>query len=219
MQIHADHAQRVVLDTAKLPWQPSRGAGVERKLLERHGGEEGRAISVVRYAKGVAFPQHAHPGGEEILVLEGTFADERGEYPRGTWLQNPPGSVHAPYSPDGCILLVRLRFAVAGEMEGRVVDTRSAPWYPGMAEGLSVLPLMDSGGVHAALVRWEPGSRFPAHRHYGGEEIYVLSGIFGDEWGSYPQGTWMRSPHLSSHEPFSRSGCTLYVRTGHLDFP
>ncbi len=219
MQIHADHTERVVLDTATLSWQPSPGAGVDRRMLERHGTEKGRAISVVRYAAGTRFPQHVHPGGEEILVLEGTFADEWGKYPQGTWLQNPPGSSHTPYSPDGCILLVRLCFAGAGEIERRVVETRSAAWYPGMAEGLSVLPLMDAGGVHAALVRWEPGSRFPAHRHHGGEEIYVLAGTFEDEWGRYPHGTWMRSPHLSSHEPSSLSGCTLYVRTGHLDLP
>lgn len=48
------------------------------------------------------------------------------------------------------------------------------------------------------------------------KEILVLSGVFEDEYGSYPAGTWLRSPHLSRHQPFSRSGCTIYVKTGHL---
>ena len=50
----------------------------------------------------------------------------------------------------------------------------------------------------------------------GYEEIYVLEGVFEDEFGSYPTGTWMRSPHLSAHRPFSNTGCTILVKTGHL---
>jgi anti-sigma factor ChrR (cupin superfamily) len=41
-------------------------------------------------------------------VLEGTFADEHGVYPAGTYLRNPPGSRHHPYSPDGCVIFVKL---------------------------------------------------------------------------------------------------------------
>ena len=50
----------------------------------------------------------------------------------------------------------------------------------------------------------------------GGEEIFVLDGVFSDELGDYPAGTWIRSPHASMHTPFSREGCTILVRTGHL---
>jgi anti-sigma factor ChrR (cupin superfamily) len=70
--------------------------------------------------------------------------------------------------------------------------------------------------VHTALVRWEPGTRFQAHQHLGGEEILVLEGVFEDERGAYPAGTWLRNPHGSRHSPFSTTGCLIYVKVGHL---
>ena len=60
------------------------------------------------------------------------------------------------------------------------------------------------------------GTRFTGHRHWGGEEILVVEGTFQDKQGDYPAGTWIRSPHLSQHEPFSDGGCLIYVKTGHL---
>ena len=82
--------------------------------------------------------------------------------------------------------------------------------------GLQVLPLHALGTEHAALVRWAPGTKFQAHTHWGGEEIYVLEGVFSDEHGDYPAGTWLRSPHMSVHNPYSDAGCLIYVKVGHL---
>ena len=65
-------------------------------------------------------------------------------------------------------------------------------------------------------MRWDPGTEFHPHMHMGGEEILVLEGTFSDEHGDYPAGTWMRSPHASEHQPFSREGCLIYVKVGHL---
>ena len=65
-------------------------------------------------------------------------------------------------------------------------------------------------------MKWAPETYFNMHRHMGGEEIFVLEGVFSDEHGDYPAGTWIRSPHASVHTPFSKPGCTILVRTGHL---
>ena len=67
-----------------------------------------------------------------------------------------------------------------------------------------------------ALVRYAPGSAFPEHAHPEGEEILVPEGEFRDEHGRYPEGTWIHSPHLSQHTPFSETGCLIYVRVGGL---
>ena len=64
-------------------------------MLDRRGEEVARATSLVSYAPGSHFERHIHDGGEEILVLEGTFSDEQGDYPTGTYLRNPVGSSHA----------------------------------------------------------------------------------------------------------------------------
>ena len=67
--INADFTQRVVIATDALPWMPSPQAGVERRLLDRIGGEVARATSLVRYAPSSAFPAHEHALGEEFFVL------------------------------------------------------------------------------------------------------------------------------------------------------
>ena len=107
MELHADLNERAVLDTNALAWTPSPMAGVERRMLDRRGGELARATSIVRYAPGSRFACHVHAGGEEIVVLDGVFQDEHGTYPTGSWLRNPPGSVHRPWSEAGCTIWVK----------------------------------------------------------------------------------------------------------------
>lgn len=216
VQINADEAERCVVNSGQLDWLASPQSQVQRRLLARDGGEVARATSIVRYAPGARFTAHLHALGEEILVLEGTLSDEAGDYGPGSYLKNPPGSSHAPFSVDGCTLFVKLRHLQPQDSERVVVDTRRARWRQGMVEGLTVLPLSEFGTTHTALVRWAPGTFFNPHRHYGGEEIFVVEGVFEDEHGRYPQGCWIRSPHLSQHQPFSREGCLILVKTGHL---
>lgn len=216
MRLHADLDKRVVVNSEALTWQASPAPLVQRRLLERVGGEVARATSIVRYAPGARFNTHQHALGEEIFVLDGTLSDEAGSYGPGTYLKNPPGSDHAPFSEDGCTLFVKLRHLDPGDHERVVVNTRQAPWFQGLVPGLTVLPLSEFGTQHTAMVRWAPGTYFNPHRHYGGEEIFVVEGVFSDEHGRYPQGSWLRSPHLSAHQPFSVEGCLILVKTGHL---
>ncbi len=215
MNINEDYSKRVTINHHDLPWVASPESGVQRRLLERLGGEIARATSVVRYQAGAKFKIHTHEFGEEILVLEGMLSDENGEYPAGTYIMNPPGSVHAPFSELGCTLFVKLRHLGVDQIHREVIDTTTASWYQGMVAGLTVLPLMQQGSG-STLVKWAPQTYFNPHRHYGGEEIFVTQGVFEDEHGRYPAGSWIRSPHMSMHQPFSKEGCTIFVKTGHL---
>jgi len=215
-QLNTDYSQRCVVNSHELAWQASLSPLVQRRLLETDGGEVARATSIVRYAAGASFESHQYELGEEILVLEGTLSDEDSDYGPGTYLKNPPGSRHAPFSKGGCLLFVKLRYGDPADTERRVVATRQAAWFQGLVPGLTVLPLAEFGTQHTAMVRWAPGTFFNPHRHFGGEEIFVLEGVFSDEYGNYPQGSWIRSPHLSQHQPFSREGCLILVKTGHL---
>lgn len=108
MRLNADLDQPVFVHAARLDWVPSPAAGVDRRMLYREGTEVARATSIVRYAPGSAFPEHVHSGGEEILVLEGIFQDEHGDYPAGSYFRNPPGTAHSPAAAEGCIIFVRL---------------------------------------------------------------------------------------------------------------
>lgn len=220
MSINADFKQRVVIDTRRVSWQPSPVEGVDRVPLDRIGEEVARASSIVRYAPGSSFTPHLHGAGEEILVLDGTFSDEHGDYPAGTYLRNPPDSSHAPRSENGCTLFVKLRQFHPRDTATVRVDTTTANWYPGLVRGLAVMPLHEFEGVGTALVRWAPNTVFNPHVHPGGEEIFVLEGVFHDEHGSYSAGSWIRSPRYSKHAPFTKEeGALIYVKTGHLDYP
>ena len=202
MNINDDFSQRVVIDHHDLPWISSPESGVERRMLERQGDEVAKATSIVRYQAGSRFQSHHHELGEEILVLDGVFSDETGDYPAGTYVMNPPGSSHAPFSESGCTLFVKLRHLGPDQVEREVIDTTTASWYQGMLTGLNVMPLMRQGSG-STLVKWAPQTFFNPHRHFGGEEIFVVDGVFEDEHGRYPTGTWIRSPHMSMHKPFS----------------
>jgi anti-sigma factor ChrR (cupin superfamily) len=217
-RIRADFEQRVVVLPEAESWAQSPTAGVERRMLDRIGDEVARATSIVRFGPNTVFPEHVHGGGEELFVLQGLFIDEHGEYPAGTYVRNPAGSKHAPRAGnDGSTLLVKLRQFAVDDARRVVVHTTTADWLPGSASGLSVMPLHEFGEERVALVGWAPHTRFHRHSHWGGEEIYVLDGVFHDEHGDYPTGSWIRSPHLSTHTPFTASeSTTIFVKVGHL---
>lgn len=76
--------------------------------------------------------------------------------------------------------------------------------------------MLDRVGAEQAratsIVRYAPGACFPCHEHSGGEEIFVLSGVFSDEDGDYPPGWYLRNPPGSSHQPSSRGGAMIFVK-------
>lgn len=218
MKINANFNERVVINTNEMSWTPSPMPGVERKMLDRIGEEIACATSLVRYAPNSHFSAHTHGGGEEFLVLEGEFNDAAGCYPAGTYVRNPVGSSHAPWAgTEGAVIFVKLHQFDLQDAAHSVIQTRAQVWYQGMVAGLKVMPLHEFGAEHVALVKWAPNTRFNPHQHWGGEEILVLEGVFCDEHGVYPAGSWLRSPHLSRHQPFTGpEGALIYVKTGHL---
>jgi anti-sigma factor ChrR (cupin superfamily) len=213
--LNMDFSRQVLVQTHEQAWQQSPAPGVERKPLAREDAERGHATSIVRYQPGSSFKRHEHPLGEEIFVLEGTFSDETGHYPAGTYLRNPPGSGHAPFSKEGCVLLVKLHQFNPRDTATVRIDTGTTEWLPGHG-GLQVMPLHDFENEHVALVKWPANEVFQPHRHFGGEEILVISGEFCDEHGRHPAGTWIRSPHMSHHHPFVDQETVIWVKTGHL---
>ncbi|MDX2205825.1 MAG: cupin domain-containing protein [Hyphomicrobiaceae bacterium] len=217
--VNADFSKRVVIETNALPWLPSPQANVERRLLDRIGGEVARATSLVRYAPGSSFPAHEHALGEEYLVLEGVFSDEHGDYPAGTYVRNPPGSRHTPRTGPGSIIFVKLRQMRREDRERIVIDTRSATWRPGGASGHSRLPLYASpGGEVVTLERLDAGTALPLYECIDGEEILVLDGCLADEHGSYDAGCWIRNPTGHGHRIGTNSGAAFWAKRGHLPF-
>lgn len=216
MKIHADLSRRAVVKSPELPWVPSPLPGVDRRMLERDGGEIARATSIVRYAPESFFAQHEHSGGEEFFVLDGVFSDESGDYPAGWYVRNPIGSRHRPHTQSGTTILVKLRQFQIGDDEYVRTDTNSGSWSPGEAEGVTIMALHALGTERVSLARLATGTRMPERAYPEGAEMFVLEGEIRDEHGVYPEGTWIRSPAGFSHRLRSPSGARLLVKTGHL---
>src|SRR5215469_18213502 len=157
MRINDDLTVPVIVHAAQLPWTASPAAGVDRRMLFRIGYEVARATSIVRYAPDSAFPRHTHGGGEEIVVLDGVFQDEHGDYPAGSYFRNPPGTSHVPASENGCTIFVRLWQFRAGDRdqivrrpaEGRPLQPRSG--------AASAIELFDDGFEEVRFESWNPG--------------------------------------------------------------
>ncbi|MDN2663747.1 cupin domain-containing protein [Psychromonas sp. 14N.309.X.WAT.B.A12] len=212
--INIDFTQKVVINTQQQDWIKSPMAGVLRKPLAR-SEDEVHITSIVEYAPQSYFSEPPHPQGEEIFVLEGVFSDQDGDYPAGTYLRNPPNSRHKPFSEPGCLIFVKLNQFDDTDCQTIRINTQQAPWLQGIGN-LQVMPLHDFEGQHTALVKWPAGEHFKPHKHFGGEEILVISGTFQDEFGLYPRHTWIRSPHMSEHNPFVEEETIILVKTGHL---
>jgi anti-sigma factor ChrR (cupin superfamily) len=220
MQINADLSQRAAVASESLPWVASPLPGVERRMLERDGDEVARVTSLVRYAPNSHFSAHAHTGGEEFLVLEGTFSDDYGDFPAGTYVRNPVGSKHTPHTDGGCLILVKLWWMHPDDQEFvRVDTTREDLWRSTYGRGVEVMDLHRFGDEHAALYRLSPGAELPSRTLPGGEELFVLNGACRDAGGTYERGTWVRSPIGEAPALHSDQGCRLYVKRGHLRNP
>jgi quercetin dioxygenase-like cupin family protein len=95
------------------------------------------------------------------------------------------------------------------------VHAASLPWVASPTAGVERRMLFRVGEEKAratSIVRYAPGSRFPRHHHPGGEEFLVLEGVFQDETGDYPAGSYVRNPPGSAHAPGSEPGCVIFVK-------
>ena len=219
--INGDLSARVVVDTSAMDWTASPSPSVLRKRMHLVGPpESGQVTSVVRYEPQSTFAPHDHPDGEEILVLDGVFSDEHGDWPAGTYLLNPDGFRHAPFSRAGCLLFVKLRQFSGKDRRHVVVTTDSLAWQAGASPERSVKLLYQQPGYAdtVRLERWAPGTPRRALRYADGVEIFVLDGSFEDEQGHYGAGTWMRLPDASVQHAGSRAGCILYIKEGGLAY-
>jgi anti-sigma factor ChrR (cupin superfamily) len=101
-----------------------------------------------------------------------------------------------------------------------VVHGAAIPWQASPIAGVE-RRMLDRIGDEVArattIVRYAPNSQFSAHTHGGGEEFLVLAGVFQDEHGDYPVGTYVRNPPTSRHTPGSISGCTILVKLWQFD--
>lgn len=218
MLVNSDFSRRAAVVPEQYQWVASPQQGVERVMLDRLGGEQGHATSIVRYARGSSFPRHQHPGGEEILVLSGTFSADGQDYPAGWYLRNPPGSSHQPSSEEGAVIFVKLCQMPPGEVRPVRIDSRDPlAWL--RIDGREVCPLFDGAAEQVRLERLEPGAQLFSGT-VDSAELLVLAGELRSGQQVYPSGSWVRLP-TGDYPDFlaGAHGATLYLKSGHLAAP
>ena len=216
MELNADFSKRVLVHSQNEPWRASPMPGVDRRMLDRIGDEVARATSIVRYAPGSKFSAHTHTGGEEFIVLDGTFQDEHGDYPTGTYVRNPPTTSHTPGSDDGCTIFVKLwQFDPEDRNQFR----------KDMAAELR----RDTHGIFAAELHRDDrevvtyyearlGSPISIEAD-GGIELLMLGGSLEESGDLLTEGAWLRLPegdHLNA--TVGSEGARFWVKTGHLKY-
>ena len=231
MLINADFTRRAALAPEHYQWVPSPQNGVERVMLDRVGAEKARATSIVRYAPESYFPHHMHPGGEEILVLSGTFSADNIDYPAGWYLRNPPNSGHQPYSKEGAVIFVKLWQMPATETRYVAIDTNDwANWQ--IQDNREVCHLFSDDSEQVRLQRLKANEALFTDTVFinaiftdtikGGAEILVLDGELidaelADNAKTYTRGGWLRLPVDALPQiKAGVHGATVYLKTGHL---
>ncbi|MGH7884621.1 MAG: cupin domain-containing protein [Thermodesulfobacteriota bacterium] len=206
----------VVIKINSMEWQPSPSTSVWRKRLEHIGEvESGIVTSIVRYDPDSKFKEHNHPDGEEIFVLDGTFSDEHGDWPEGTYLLNPEGHAHSPRSQKGCTLFVKLRQYPGKSRKQITINTNEISWKKNdNNKKIKTLYKEDGYPEEMRLEKWDAGTEVEKSLYPKGAEILVLKGTLQDENGFYSKLNWLKFPPNSTHKPFSENGCEFYIKTG-----
>ena len=212
MDVRPNLDQTVFQDVAEFEWSASPRPGVERVMLDRVGDEVAVATSIVRYAPGASFNSHTHALGEEFIVLDGEFMDEHGAYPAGSYVRNPPGTSHQPYSDSGCIIWVKLR-----QFDERDLTpvTAAIPKYEATAEP-KVERLYTYEAEEVSWVHVPSGTRFAFPSHFNVREVLILAGRLTwqqEVTRTLGQWSWIR---MSPGQPFrinALEDCVLFAKT------
>ncbi len=216
MELNADFEERVLVHSDTLEWQASPMPGVDRRMLDRIGGEVARATTIVRYAPGSQFSAHTHTGGEEFIVLDGVFQDEHGDFPEGTYVRNPPTSQHTPGSEPGCTIFVKLwQFDMADRTQFRktMAEELGAP-----ENGVATALLHEDDRETVTYHHLDAGAQFDVTAD-GGIEALMIGGEMTVGGDTLRKGSWLRLPQGQTlHAVAGDAGAKVWIKTGHLPF-
>ena len=182
--INMDFTKDCLVHTEDLSWLPSPLEGVHRKQLEREAAESGHVTSIVKYESNSFFPRHKHPLGEEIYVLRGTFSDESGDYGPGSYIRNPPGSSHTPYSEGGCLLFVKLNQFLSNDLYEVQID---------YDESTGSTMFHEFGHYSTSILKLNPYEKLNLAPAKQRQELFVISGQLEVNFNTLKDNSWLRT--------------------------
>ena len=216
--INDEVAKRIVVQPDNNMTRLSPFAGYLQTRLDVVPGFRSRRTSIRRLPADTEYRLDAEGRDCELFIVSGSLNNSSVSYSDGTYLRWANGDEEKLIAGTAGAVVFEMLHSFHREDTQRIqLETKKKKWSPGSVDGLRVMSLHEHGGEHVALVHWNAHTKFRGHNHWGGEEIFVLEGTFHDEHGTYPTGTWIRSPHMSYHEPFTKEdGALIYVKVGHL---
>ena len=217
MELNSDFSQRVSVHAKDNPWRASPMAGVDRQMLDRLGDEVARATSIVRYVPGSSFSAHTHTGGEEFLVLDGVFQDEHGDFPVGSYVRNPPESMHIPSAAEGAVILVKLWQFHPDDRTAVQLQTTDMTAQPiNGRKGVSEISLFQDTRETVRIEVWTPNCEIVIENHQG-MEAFVIEGGFVEGGEKFEPHSWLRLPvDQNLNAVAGPNGARVWIKSGHL---
>ena len=210
--LNADLSKCAIMLAADAQWSPSPAPGVSRRMLDRIGGEVARATSIVRYEAGARFPEHKHERGEEFFVLDGVFSDPSGNFGAGSYVRNPPGTSHAPWTDHGCLLFVKLRQMRADDRALVRIDTNTHGWIDAATRSPSMT--LYEGPEERVALHFRRAGVALLLTNTRGLEILVLSGRLACDLGAFVRHDWIRLPPGENFDAAASEDCLLWTKDG-----
>jgi anti-sigma factor ChrR (cupin superfamily) len=175
-----------------------------------------RRAQLTRFEPGAALAMHRHVGDELLLVIKGAISDEAGTVSAGNMAYRPDGCIHSVTSRNGATLFavitggIEPASAIGDAPRSQTFVLSDIPW-------ADVIPGVRQKAIwhdkatrrRAAIVRFEPGTQLPLHRHLGDELIFVIEGSNADESGEVLTGNLNYRPNGCVHSVTSRNGATV----------
>lgn len=216
MNVNDDFSQRIVMHGSQIPWEEA-AAGLYRQRLDRVVGNYERATTIVRCDSNCVISSHEHNGGEELLVLEGTYEDEYGSWPKGSYVRNPPGSIHSPHSDSGCIVFMKLwQFDPYDRSYIHTNINKLEYIEPRKRLGVAVASLYQSSHESVRIEKWSPH----AHIEFasdGGAEVFIIEGSVTEACDHLKRHSWLRMPASGQVSATAGpDGALVWVKTNHL---
>jgi len=99
-----------------------------------------------------------------------------------------------------------------------IARTDTMEWQPGEFHGCWHKPIFVEDSCTTSLIRMEAGTRYPAHRHGGLEEVFMIHGDLVVEGQKVKPGDYCRAEKGSVHsESYTESGCVFVLKASLVD--
>ena len=217
MHINYDIDKKIVVHADRANWRRDPSGMMDLLYLDLVDSEKSVATMLMRLRKRALLPVETLNGGKELLVLEGDFQDERGNYPVGSYMRFPPGSRQEPYSDNGGLLFAKTwQFSPRDRAHVNIDAYSQYRLAPRKRPGVQIQHLFGDNREDVRIEHWDANHRIVLNQ-CNGLEVFVLSGGFFEPSTVYKKHSWLRlPPNQPLRAIVGDKGARVFIKEGHL---